>query len=209
MNKLANDMKMSKGNGNTITLLFSLKGLEILHQERRGQVKTMVMEHFNGILFHKSAPVNKQHTNQSISAYHMFGKYLRAHQYLEILFLSFQLCHFMSYLSLLHLFPFNVLIFAFCPWNAARKAIKLVWQCHQLLSGFLAKGHLPQVSHQLLMIRVIMKWSWGLCSDLLAFALWLRKTSSRRPSDEGAVQTVITSNGSLTSKLFIFVFPYL
>ena len=29
------------------TLLFFLKGLEILHQERRGQVKTIVMEHFN------------------------------------------------------------------------------------------------------------------------------------------------------------------
>jgi hypothetical protein len=32
-------MEMWKANGNTITLLFSLKGLEILHQERRGQVK--------------------------------------------------------------------------------------------------------------------------------------------------------------------------
>jgi len=28
------------------------------------------------------------------------------------------------------------------------------------------------------MIRVIMKWSWGLCTDLLAFALQLRKTSA-------------------------------
>ena len=40
------------------------KGLEILHQERRGQMKTIIMEHFNGILFHKSGPANKQHTNQ-------------------------------------------------------------------------------------------------------------------------------------------------
>ena len=31
-------------------------------RRRRGQVKTTVMEHFNGILFH-----NKQHTNQSIN----------------------------------------------------------------------------------------------------------------------------------------------
>ena len=46
------------------TLLFSLKGLEILHQERRGQMKTMVMEHFKGILFYKSGPANKQHINQ-------------------------------------------------------------------------------------------------------------------------------------------------
>ena len=60
-----------------------------------------------------------------------------------------------------------------------QKNFQLVWQCHQLLSGFLAKGHLPRVSRQSrrsLMIRVIMKWSWGLCTDLLAFALQLRKT---------------------------------
>ena len=65
--KLANGMKMWKGNENTTTLLFSLKGLEILHQERRGQVKIMVMGHFNCILFHKSEPANKQHTTQSIN----------------------------------------------------------------------------------------------------------------------------------------------
>ena len=50
-----------------------------------------------------------------------------------------------------------------------------------------------------LMIRVIMKWSWGLCTDLLAFALQPRKTqkktSARRPSNEDAVLPVITSNG--------------
>ena len=57
--KLANDMKMWKGNGNIVTLIFSLKGLEILHQERRGQVKTKVMEYF-----HKYGPANKQHSNQ-------------------------------------------------------------------------------------------------------------------------------------------------
>ena len=38
----------------------------MLHQERRGQVKTIVMEHFNGILFHKSGPANNQHSNQQI-----------------------------------------------------------------------------------------------------------------------------------------------
>jgi hypothetical protein len=32
---LTNGIKTWKGNGNTITLYFSLKGLEILHQERR------------------------------------------------------------------------------------------------------------------------------------------------------------------------------
>ena len=40
-------------------------------------------------------------------------------------------------------------------------------------------SHLSRVSRQLrrsLMIRVIIKWSWGLCTDLLAFALQPRKT---------------------------------
>ena len=36
---------------NTTTLLFSLKRLEIVHQEGRGQVE---MENLNGVLFHKS-----------------------------------------------------------------------------------------------------------------------------------------------------------
>ena len=64
-----------------------------------------------------------------------------------------------------------------CPWSHAgcgQKSFKIAWRCHQLLTGFLAKGHLPQVSRQSrrsLMIRVIMMWSWGLCTDLLAFAL--------------------------------------
>jgi hypothetical protein len=60
--KLANGMW--KGNGNTTPLLFSLKRLEIVNQERSGEVKIIVMEHFNGILFQKSGPINKQHTNQ-------------------------------------------------------------------------------------------------------------------------------------------------
>ena len=76
--KLTNGMKMWKGNGNTITLSFSLKGLEILHQERRGQAKTLVMEHFNGILFHEYGPDNKQHTNLSIKffvhCHHLVGE---------------------------------------------------------------------------------------------------------------------------------------
>ena len=64
--KLANSMQMWKGMWNTTTVLFSL-GHDILHQERRGQVKTIVMEHFYGILFHKSGLANKQHTNQPIN----------------------------------------------------------------------------------------------------------------------------------------------
>jgi hypothetical protein len=63
---VANGMKMWKGNGNATTLLFSLERLEILHQERRGQVNTRVVEHINSIPFHKSGPATNQHTNQSI-----------------------------------------------------------------------------------------------------------------------------------------------
>jgi hypothetical protein len=37
-------MKMWKGNGNVTTLQFSFEGLETLHQERRGQVNTIMME---------------------------------------------------------------------------------------------------------------------------------------------------------------------
>ena len=35
------------------------------------------------------------------------------------------------------------------PWAATKKSFRLVWRCHQHLSGFLAKGHLPRyrVSH--------------------------------------------------------------
>ena len=64
--KLANCMKIWKENGNTTTLLFSLKGFETLHEERRGQVNTTVMEHFNIILFYKFGPANKQHPYHSI-----------------------------------------------------------------------------------------------------------------------------------------------
>ena len=63
--------------------------------------------------------------------------------------------------------------------GCGQKSSKLVWRCLQLLSGFLAKGYLPRVSRQSrrsLMIRVIIKWSQGLCADLLEFALKLRGT---------------------------------
>jgi hypothetical protein len=53
--KLANGMKIWKGNGNiTVLLLFSLIGFEMLHQGRREQVKSIVMELFNSILLKKS-----------------------------------------------------------------------------------------------------------------------------------------------------------
>ena len=90
-----------------------------------------------------------------------------------------------------------------------RKSFKLVWRCQQLLSGFLTNVTCPEchVNHVCqLTIRVIMKWSWGLCTDLLAFAWQLRKTSVRRPSDEGAVRPVIASNGVIVMQ---FVERYL
>ena len=33
------------------------------------------------------------------------------------------------------------------PWAAAKKSFKLVWRCHQLLSGFLAKVSVASVAN--------------------------------------------------------------
>jgi hypothetical protein len=41
-------------------------GLEILHQEERGQMNTVMIGHFNRILFHKSELAHKHHFYQSI-----------------------------------------------------------------------------------------------------------------------------------------------
>ena len=38
--------------------------ISLKRHERRGPVKTIVMEHFNSILFYKSGPANKQYTIQ-------------------------------------------------------------------------------------------------------------------------------------------------
>ena len=56
---------MWKGNGNTATLLFFPESIWNCTSRK----KPIVMEHFNGILFNKSGPVNKQHTNQSINTW--------------------------------------------------------------------------------------------------------------------------------------------
>jgi hypothetical protein len=77
------------------------------------------------------------------------------------------------------------------------KRFKLVWRCHKLLSGFLAKGQFPEVSRQSLMIRMIMRGCRGLCTDLLAFTLQLnksRETSARRLLVK-AMRSIIASNG--------------
>jgi hypothetical protein len=66
---LDNDMTMWKRKRNITIVLFYLKELEILHHERRGQVKTIVLEHFTSMIFHKSGPPNKPHTYQSVRLY--------------------------------------------------------------------------------------------------------------------------------------------
>ena len=60
----------------------------------------------------------------------------------------------------------------------------VVWQCHQLLSAFLAIGHLPWVSHLSANGNEIIA-GVGLCTNLLAFNFKQRKTSARRSSDKG------------------------
>ena len=87
-----------------------------------------------------------------------------------------------------------------CPWNhelRPKKNFQLVWLCHQLLSGFLAKGHLLRMSHQSrrsLMIRVILgavHRSPGICLTA--------EENPRKPQlgdrlMKGAVRPVIASN---------------
>ena len=84
--------------------------------------------------------------------------------------------------------------------GCGQKSFKLVWRCHQLLSGFLAKGYLPRLSRQSRLStndRVVIRWYRGLCTDLLAFALQLRKTrkTSARRRLMKFVRPIIASNG--------------
>ena len=67
---------------------------------------------------------------------------------------------------------------------------KCFMRCHQLLSGFPANGNLPEcyVSHvSRPILSVVMRWNRELCTHLLTYTLWLRKTpetSAKRPFDE-------------------------
>ena len=57
-----------------------------------------------------------------------------------------------------HLLAFIISPVPHGAMGCGQKGFKLIWRCHQLLSGFLAKGHLRRVSRQSrrsLMIRVI------------------------------------------------------
>ena len=71
---------------------------------------------------------------------------------------------------------------------AAKKKIQLLWGCDQLLSGFLAKGHLPRVSRQSIMIRAI--------PGAVHRSPDIRLTAEENPGnpDEGVVRPVIASN---------------
>ena len=60
-------MRTWKGNGNTTTLLFFLKGLEILHQEEEDKWTSHSDGTFNSILFYQLGSAYKQHTYQSIN----------------------------------------------------------------------------------------------------------------------------------------------
>ena len=51
-----------------------------------------------------------------------------------------------------------------------------MWMCSQLLPGSWVMVTYPKCHVCWLMIRVVMKWNWGLFTDLLAFILQLRKT---------------------------------
>ena len=58
-------MNMLIGNCATTTLLlFSMIGLEVLHRERRGQVKRIVMEHFNSLTINLSILKKLHRINQ-------------------------------------------------------------------------------------------------------------------------------------------------
>ena len=59
--KLANGMKMWKGNENITTLLlFSLNDMKF-YVRKEEEVNTIEMEHFKNIIFHKSGPTNNRH----------------------------------------------------------------------------------------------------------------------------------------------------
>ena len=69
---------------------------------------------------------------------------------------------------------------------AAAKNLKLMCRCHQLLPGFLAKSYLPQVSRQSRLSandKGDNEMIPGLCTDILAFTLQLKKTMKPQLGD--------------------------
>ena len=47
-------------------IIIFLEIIEIIHQLRSGQIKTIMVEHFEKIILNKSGPANKQHSYHSI-----------------------------------------------------------------------------------------------------------------------------------------------
>ena len=88
------------------------------------------------------------------------------------------------------------------PYALVKKSFKLVWRCYQLLSRFLAKARLPRVSRHSRsvvnnkgdneMIPEAVHRSPGICLTAEE-----NPRKPRKPSDEGAVRPVISSNGVL------------
>ena len=74
--------------------------------------------------------------------------------------------------------------------HCQKQSLMLLWLCHQILSGYLANGHLPRVSRQS-PLSASYEWKWsetGSCAQIswhLPYG-WGKswKTSARRPSDE-------------------------
>ena len=62
------------------------------------------------------------------------------------------------------------------PYTESKKTFKLVRRCHQLLSGFVRKGHLPRVSRQSANDKDDNEMNRWHCKDILAFTLWQRET---------------------------------
>ena len=85
-------------------------------------------------------------------------------------------------------------------WTADKNAVKLVWRCHQLLSGFLAKGHFLRVSRQSRLSandKGVNKMILGTLNRSPGICLQLRKAlkTSARKLWMKTVWPVIASNG--------------
>ena len=74
--------------------------------------------------------------------------------------------------------PLSIPIYTFCPWNHGLWSKKPYANVAVSPVPVRIPGQLQLALSIMweLMIRVVMRWNWGLCTDLLAFFLRLRKT---------------------------------
>ena len=99
------------------------------------------------------------------------------------------------------------------PWTVTKRSFRLVWRCHQLLSEFLLKCHLPRVSRESrlsandkgdeIIPGAVNRFFWEV-KDLVKLPYsWdnPRKTSTRRPSDEGCASSHCLKWGPLPSNV--------